>query len=160
MHFLTFRSLLCGETSQAIILSFATPVKTAGATANGMTATTPDVSITSSMATSTPIKFLESPHRNQSMSGASSWPGARSASPVSMTMMSSSPGSSAGATPDNASEPKRPRAGSLIDSIAPSARIVLEVSEVLVYMRKFIPPSCTILCDFHFAIIWKMSQFG
>eukprot|EP00795_Rhopilema_esculentum_P004483 gene4483-20726_t len=122
------RSLLHGETSQPVILSFASPVKTVGASSTGMATTaTPDAPMGSTMATSTPIKLLESPHKNQSASVASSWPGAGSASPLSLSMMSSSPGSSAGVTPDNASEPKRPRAGSLIDSVAPSARLVVEM---------------------------------
>eukprot|EP00794_Sanderia_malayensis_P007934 gene7934-8789_t len=120
------RSLLCGETSQQINLSFATPIKTAGTSTSGLSLTIPTENVSgSSMATSTPINFAESPAKNQSANFASSWPGARSDSPLSVSMMSTSPGSSAGVTPDNASEPKRPRAGSLLDSVAPAARMMM-----------------------------------
>ena len=130
--FLHLRSLLCGETSQPINLSFASPSKASGAS-SGVTATlvAPDVPMPASMATSTPIKLPGSPHKSQSASVASSWPGARSASPVASSLMSSSPGSSAGVTPDNATEAKRARSGSLLDSVAHSARMVVEVCLVV-----------------------------
>ena len=119
------RSLLCGETSQRINFSFASPIKAPFASSGVVT---PETSMPASMATSTPIKLLESPHKNQGGSVASSWPGARSTSPVQSSLMSSSPGSSAGVTPDSAVEAKRARAGSLIDSVDHSARMVIEVS--------------------------------
>lgn len=125
---LTYRSLLCGEAFQPVNLSFASPSKSTGASAGVVTKPMiSDAPNTSSLVTSTPIKLPESPVRNHSASVASSWPGARSASPVASSMMSSSPGSSAGVTPDNATEAKRARSGSLIDSVAHSARMVIEV---------------------------------
>ena len=85
-----------------------------------------EVSMPKSMAISTPTKLIESPLRNRGGGVASSWPGVHSVSPVSSFMMESSPGSS-GCTPDNATEAKRARAGSLIDNVTESARMVIEV---------------------------------
>ena len=123
-----FRSLLCGETSQRINLSFASSLKESAAASAPLTAT--EVSMPKSMAINTPTKLIESPLRNRSGGVASSWPGVHSVSPVSSLMMESSPGSS-GFTPDNATEAKRARAGSLIDNVTQSARMVIEVFLVL-----------------------------
>ncbi|XP_057299797.1 ubiquitin carboxyl-terminal hydrolase 24-like isoform X2 [Hydractinia symbiolongicarpus] len=133
------RFLLCGEDHESNAAYMVPVIRTYGqcTAAENVVSANSSYSINSqaecpsadiSMTTSTPIKFQGSP-KNVQQTVASSWPGAKggqNGSPVSNSQLSSSPGSAASFTPENGSMRKRLRSASVLDSVSPTVKMVIE----------------------------------
>ena len=145
-----FRFLLCGDSYEtSLIITPQPPLRTFAQATAGLNVTGNNSSnalnvtmqsdcgaagegpVTSGTPIKTPVtpvtpRGLQKPHSLN----ASSWPGAKTAqssSPVSTTQLSSSPGSAASFTPENGSLRKRLRSSSVLDTVSPTVKMVIEV---------------------------------